>query len=428
MLLPQTDSDDFYTASARAAVAPVYQPFLKALPLPLPNAPLIDPTCDNITNPCEANLTVAYSDPSFLNATSIRVDHNLSKKITLFARYNHAPSYESTRYWKEVRFQNSNTDTITVGATILVAPSKVNDFRANWSRNAATFIDDLTNFHGGVVPPGSALYPSSSPVRLDLTSVLFSLGDMDVREGTRNDNVQNQLNFVDTFSWVFGLHQLKFGIDYRQLSVTEVGTTGYSIFPSYTDMLSGTMSAISLGTDDPPSVRANNYSLFAQDTWRATNRLTLTYGLRWEINTPPVSMTADKPLYVIQGIFDSNAIAAVPGPLWHTQFNNFAPRIGAAYQINSNTVVRRVVASTMILATAMSAPVPWGFHTEAVISFLSPRQCLSICRIQLSSFHRSRRPLMRTLFIYTLSTHTCACRILYSGMSPLSGNWEPGRC
>jgi hypothetical protein len=340
LLLPQTDSDDFYTASARAVVAPVYQPFLKALPLPLPNAPLIDPTCDNITNPCEANLTVAYSDPSFLNATSIRVDHNLSKKITLFARYNHAPSYESTRYWEEVRFQNSNTDTITVGATILVAPSKVNDFRANWSRNAATFIDDLTNFHGGVVPPGSALYPSSSPVRLDLTSVLFSLGDMDVREGTRNDNVQNQLNFVDTFSWAFGLHQLKFGIDYRQLSVTEVGTTGYSIFPSYTDMLSGTMSAISLGTDDPPSVRANNYSLFAQDTWRATNRLTLTYGLRWEINTPPVSTTADKPLYVIQGIFDSNPIAAVPGPLWHTQFNNFAPRIGAAYQINSNTVVR----------------------------------------------------------------------------------------
>ena len=340
LLLPQTDSDDFYTASARAAVAPVYQPFLKALPLPLPNAPLIDPTCDNITNPCEANLTVAYSDPSFLNATSIRVDHNLSKKITLFARYNHAPSYESTRYWEEVRFQNSNTDTITVGATILVAPSKVNDFRANWSRNAATFIDDLTNFHGGVVPTNSALYPSSSPVRLDLTSVLLSLGDMDVREGIRNDNVQNQLNFVDTFSWAFGLHQLKFGIDYRQLRVSEAGGTGYAIFPSYTDMLSGTMSNISLGTDNSPSARANDYSLFAQDTWRATNRLTLTYGLRWEINTPPAPTTAGEPLYVIQGIFDSNAIAAVPGPLWHTEFNNFAPRIRAAYQINSNTVVR----------------------------------------------------------------------------------------
>ena len=61
--LPQTASGEFYTASARAAVAPVYQPILKALPLPDPNAPLVDPTCDNITNPCQANLTLAYSDP-----------------------------------------------------------------------------------------------------------------------------------------------------------------------------------------------------------------------------------------------------------------------------------------------------------------------------------------------------------------------------
>ena len=91
--LPQTASGEFFTASARAAVAPVYQPLVNALPLPTPNAPLIDPTCDNITNPCLANLTVAYSNPSSLNATSIRIDHNLSKKITLFARYDHAPSY-----------------------------------------------------------------------------------------------------------------------------------------------------------------------------------------------------------------------------------------------------------------------------------------------------------------------------------------------
>jgi Carboxypeptidase regulatory-like domain/TonB-dependent Receptor Plug Domain len=55
--LPETASDVFYTASARAAVASVYQPILKALPLPNPNSPLVDPTCDNITNPCQAILT-----------------------------------------------------------------------------------------------------------------------------------------------------------------------------------------------------------------------------------------------------------------------------------------------------------------------------------------------------------------------------------
>jgi len=62
--------------------------------------------------------------------------------------------------------------------------------------------------------------------------------------------------------------------------------------------------------------------------------------LRWEINTPPASTSSGKPLYVLEGVFDSNPLAAVPGPLWHTKLGNFAPRIGAAYQITSKTVIR----------------------------------------------------------------------------------------
>ena len=100
--LPQTDSGEFFTASARATVAPAYQPIVNALPLPPANAPLIDPTCDNITNPCLANLTVAYSNPSSLNATSIRIDQNFNKKITMFARYVHAPSNGTYRGWENV--------------------------------------------------------------------------------------------------------------------------------------------------------------------------------------------------------------------------------------------------------------------------------------------------------------------------------------
>jgi hypothetical protein len=103
LLLPQTASQKaFYTASARAAVAPVYRPFIDALPLP--TGPPIDPTCDNITKPCMANLSAVWSNPSTLNATSIRIDHTLNKKITLFARYNHAPSYDGFRTWEQVEY------------------------------------------------------------------------------------------------------------------------------------------------------------------------------------------------------------------------------------------------------------------------------------------------------------------------------------
>jgi hypothetical protein len=94
---PETAQGAFYTESARAAVAPVYQPIIDALPLP--TGPPIAP-CDNITNPCMANLSADFSDPSNINATSIRIDHSVNSKISLLARYNHAPSYDTFRAWE----------------------------------------------------------------------------------------------------------------------------------------------------------------------------------------------------------------------------------------------------------------------------------------------------------------------------------------
>ena len=326
--------------SAREAAAPVYQPILRALPLPDPNAPVIDPTCDNIQNPCRANLTIAYSNPSSLNATSLRIDHNLSSKVTLFARYNHAPSYDATRYLEELGYNHLNADTFTVGADILVAPTKVNDFRANWSRNTGTRSTSLTDFHGSEIPPTYVLFPSASPYRPDKGQALVAFSGEEVREGTFDSNAQRQLNFVDTFSWALGVHQLKFGVDYRRLSPSSKLGIGYAVFPAYTDLVAGTTGFILLDAADPLLLKMNNYSLFAQDAWRVKNHLTLTYGWRWEINTPPVSTSASQPLYVLQGIFDSSHIAAVPGALWHTRYGNFAPRLGAAYQVTPKMVVR----------------------------------------------------------------------------------------
>jgi len=342
--LPQTASDVFLTASARVAAAPAYRPILNALPLPDAAARPLDPSCDNITNPCLANLTVAYSNPSSLNATSIRIDHNLTKRVSLFARYNHAPSYGASRFWEELGSNHANSDSLTAGATAVLSPAKMNDFRANWSRETATYSNALTNFHGAVAPPTSVLFPQSSPFRPDRSQALVYLGlggSMEVREGCLFSNVQRQLNLADTFTWAIGVHQLRFGIDYRRLTPTLTENTGYALFPSsYTEVVAGTVDSVLLSADDPLSVTVDNYSLFAQDTWRTTNRLTLTYGLRWEINTPPVSTTSGTPLYMLKGIFDSNPLALVPGDLWYTRFGNFAPRIGAAYQLTPKTVVR----------------------------------------------------------------------------------------
>ena len=333
LLQPGTDTGNFYTASARAAVAPVYRPIINAQPLP--TGPLIDPTCDNITNGCMASLTAAVSNPSNLDATSIRVDHTLRGKISLFARYNHAPSSDGFRSFEQVEYDNVNTDTLTVGATVPLSPTKMNDFRANWSRNTGTTTHTLTNFLGGVAPPESVFFPASSPYSFDHSQAVIA----GVFDGTLYHNVQRQLNFVDTFSWVRGVHQLKFGIDYRRLSPSAGGSNDYNVNAPFQGLVLGNMASVGVGDKYPYSVNINNYSLFAQDIWRIRNDLTLTYGLRWEIDPPPTSATAT-PLYAVQGYFDSNPISAMPGALWHTTFRNFAPRIGIAYQVKPKTVVR----------------------------------------------------------------------------------------
>jgi len=371
---PQTATDLFYTASARAAAAPSYRPFINALPLP--TAPPTDPTCDNVTKPCVAPITAAYSNPFSLNATSIRIDHNLTGKVTLFVRYNHAPSQSGNRFWEEVTYDDANTDTVTAGATILLTPAKTNDFRANWSRSTASDNNSLTNFYGAVVPPTSVLFPSPYSPGEGQALVVFpdGNGDMEVRDIPNQVNVQRQLNFVDTFAWAVGAHLLKFGIDYRRLNPSLSANTGWGVFPSaFTSIVAGTADVALLTARDPLALKMSNYSLFGQDTWRTTNQLTLTYGLRWEINAAPVSATSGQPLYASQGIFDSSPLAVVPGALWHTRFGNFAPRFGAAYQLNPRTVIRGGFGLFYDLGYSMAANALAGFpYSRTSLAFGVP--------------------------------------------------------
>jgi len=335
--LPQVAEGEFYTAGARATAAPVYQPIINALPLP--NGAITNPACDNVTTPCLANLNVSYSNPSRLNATSVRIDQTLAN-INLFVRYDHAPSSEVDRFWEELDHDDMNIDTLTAGMTYSISPTMVNEFRANWSRSTATYIVTLDNFHGAVVPPLSALFPAGQSPAHTNASVNFPDGS-GVNEGPNTLNAQQQLNFVDSLSKSVGAHQLKFGIDYRRMNPTTGGSIGYDAGPSdYAALQTGMTNVLITGAGDPFSLAFNNFSVFGQDTWKASPDLTLTYGLRWEISTPPTSTNSSHPLYALHGIFDSGPLALVPGSLWSATFTNIAPRFGVAYQITSKTVVR----------------------------------------------------------------------------------------
>jgi len=76
-----------------------------------------------------------------------------------------------------------------------------------------------------------------------------------------------------------------------------------------------------------------NLSAYAQDTWRAASRLTLTYGLRWEVNPPPTAREG-KQLYAVVGLDNPTTMTVAPGAIYKTQYVNFAPRVGAAFALS----------------------------------------------------------------------------------------------
>jgi len=375
VLLPETATGTFFTAAARENVAPVYRPLVDALPIP--NGPV---NADGLTAP----ITAVYSNPTSFNNYSLRIDYSLNDHVTLFGRYNHAPSEASGQYFSELGKTTANVDTFTVGTTMSFDPNKVNDLRANWSRWEGGEWTTMIPFYGAVPPPASAF-----PPRFNSTTSQFVLELPDyneVREGRIAYNTQRQLELVDAFSMSKGTHQLKFGTDLRQLSPTNSSFV-YSplVFATeYSDLQQGIADSVSVDATAPIQARLYNYSLFAQDVWRATSKLTLTYGLRWEINTPLHSITPDKPLYSINGIFNSEPFGLAPPstPLWHTHFTDFAPRIGAAYQATPQTIVRGGfglfydiafgggIANTMIyypyqVLSNTSGPVPFDFSNPA---------------------------------------------------------------
>src|SRR5438445_79474 len=74
-----------------------------------------------------------------------------------------------------------------------------------------------------------------------------------------------------------------------------------------------------------------NCSFFGQDEWRVSPRLSLSMGLRWEVNPPP-GVTQGLMPYAVRGSTPNTYAVAPQGtPLWNTTWYNFAPRLGAAY-------------------------------------------------------------------------------------------------
>lgn len=302
-------------------------------------------------DPTAAPYVGSFSNPLALDATSFRLDHSVSDKLTLFARYDHAPSSdeERARYCAAscVADLQYGADTITAGATMLFSPRLNNDLRVNYSQSRTTQSYFIDSFGGAVIPQASSLYPPFTSGKNGYIYIeLDPAGDNTISDGLFSDNRQRQWNAVDTLSLTRGTHELKFGADYRRLTpVSNSGNYKRSFLPDdIADLVNNVPTSASIVA--PQFVLHsiyNNFSGFAQDTWRITPGLTLTYGLRYEVNPSPSEENGHLPPTVLN-LSNPSALALAPAGtrLYGTTWNNFAPRAGVAYQPfrQGSTVIR----------------------------------------------------------------------------------------
>jgi hypothetical protein len=298
-----------------------------------------------------AQFAGGYSTPARADTTSLRLDHRASDRLTVFGRYNYAPSEMATRgassnslsvlVLKTLKFH-----TLTLGATSVISTRSLNELRVNLSQNRGHEVR-IPDDYGGAAPPNtSVLFPSFISPDDSVVSIVTT-GLPNLFLGSQGSNAQRQLNIVNTFSWSAGSHQWKFGLDYRRLTpIFDFVAYQQTInFPNVAALLAGNASgAIVQALEGPFYPRFTNLSLYAQDTWSASPRLTLTYGLRYELNPAPSEKNGHDPR-TVTGVESPATIALAPEgtPPFKTTYNNLAPRVGAAYVVSNQTGRETVV-------------------------------------------------------------------------------------
>jgi hypothetical protein len=137
--LQQPQSKVTLVPSASIRTAPttpaILKPFLSASPLP---------NGQDFGNG-SAQLAASYSDPANFNIFGLRIDGNITKSLTGFFRFNHAPSEAAQRGTNISSILHTNTlnDTYTGGVTWLVSKELTADLRANWTSNVVKSFLDL---------------------------------------------------------------------------------------------------------------------------------------------------------------------------------------------------------------------------------------------------------------------------------------------
>jgi hypothetical protein len=146
------------------------------------------------------------------------------------------------------------------------------------------------------------------------------------------------VSFNNATTWTHGAHTMKGGFEYRDISseFQFLGSTEIT-YNSVNDFIDNRPAAIQLALDSPVFTPKQFYLVgFVQDSWRASSRLTLDLGMRYDY----YSVVREKDGLARPFFVEDNAFSSDPDNFYNPDRNNFSPRLSATYALNEKTALR----------------------------------------------------------------------------------------
>jgi outer membrane receptor protein involved in Fe transport len=226
---------------------------------------------------------------------------------------------------------------LTINESHVFSPTMVNEFRAGANRILITFTPNNLTDPGSlglasILGPNEKFMPTISILDSGVT-----FGDERTFPQGRGDTT-----FVlgDTLSYIRGKHSFKFGGEFRDFRNDNFnGDPGQIIFNSTAHFIAGTADSAARTVGNVANrINVNALDFFAQDSWKFTQSLTFELGLRYAWNMTP-SEAKDRFVTLVPVAGTGSQLVATSEP--YAQNNkNFQPRVGFAWNVRGNTVLR----------------------------------------------------------------------------------------
>jgi Ca-activated chloride channel family protein len=298
-----------------------------------------------------AESALSFANTGRHDAVSFHLDEHASDRLALSAFVNIINSSANERGAGGLSLNSLNqvsnrARTVTGSADYSVSPRVIVALKANYSHFSSRSAYHLDTFGGAILPPASVfIQPSQFSGSASFGADLNGRGTQ-LLSGAGVTSTQRQFNVLGKMAVISGNHEISGGGDYRRIFPL-IGMRQQeesALFDGVAQALTGTAARLNLfNRSQLQRPVFNSFSIYGQDEWRLTSKLTFTYGLRWELSPPPRAVDKGNALAVKQ-IDDPARISSAPDgtALWKTRYGNFAPRVAFAYQpMNDDRLVLR---------------------------------------------------------------------------------------